>query len=69
MGCLSDLNHVVSVCAQVGREKEDPTVPLNVIQLLTDISVAVKKPEVADLVFPFFVESLEEGDTSTPGSL
>ncbi|CAH8301812.1 unnamed protein product [Eruca vesicaria subsp. sativa] len=54
---------------QVGRDKEDPTVPLNVIQLLADISVAVKKPEVVDMVFPFFIESLEEGDTSTPGSL
>ncbi|CAN6927714.1 unnamed protein product [Brassica oleracea] len=53
---------------QVGREKEDPTVRLNVIKLLADISLAVKKPEVADMVFPFFIDSLEEGDTSTPGS-
>ncbi|KAG2304894.1 hypothetical protein Bca52824_033545 [Brassica carinata] len=54
---------------QVGREKENPTVPLNVIQLLADISVAVKNPEIADMVFPFFIESLEEGDTSTSCSL
>ncbi|ESQ30374.1 hypothetical protein EUTSA_v10012090mg, partial [Eutrema salsugineum] len=52
----------------VDREKEVPAVQLNVIQLLTDISVAVKKPEVADMIFPFFIESLEEGDTSTPCS-
>ncbi|WZY96960.1 hypothetical protein YC2023_069289 [Brassica napus] len=64
---------VLAVCAQpdtwVGREREVPTIPLNVVRLLADISVAVKKPEVADMVFPFFIESLEEGDTSTPCSL
>ncbi|KAJ0242191.1 Phosphatidylinositol 3-/4-kinase [Hirschfeldia incana] len=54
---------------QVDKEKEDPTVPLNVIQQLADISVALKKPEVVDKVFPFFIEGLEEGDTLTPGSL
>ncbi|KAF2593101.1 hypothetical protein F2Q70_00042724 [Brassica cretica] len=54
---------------QVDREKEVPALQLNVIQLLSDISVVVKKPEVADMVFPFFIESLEENDTSTPYSL
>lgn len=68
---LSSVVHLIRliIWPQVGREKENLTVPLHVIQLLTDISVAVKKPEVADMVFPFFIESLEEGDTSTPGSL
>ncbi|KAG7573163.1 Armadillo-type fold [Arabidopsis suecica] len=49
---------------QVGREKEVPPV-----QLLADICVAVKKSEVADMIFPFLIESLEEGDASTPLSL
>ncbi|XP_056844326.1 phosphatidylinositol 4-kinase alpha 1-like isoform X2 [Raphanus sativus] len=69
VGLASRIHEKNDYDEQVGREKENLTVPLHVIQLLTDISVAVKKPEVADMVFPFFIESLEEGDTSTPGSL
>ncbi|KAH0920787.1 hypothetical protein HID58_020805 [Brassica napus] len=69
VGLASRIRETNDYEEQVGREKEDPTVPLNVIKLLADISLAVKKPEVADMVFPFFIESLEEGDTSTPGSL
>ncbi|KFK22742.1 hypothetical protein AALP_AAs61128U000100 [Arabis alpina] len=54
---------------QVDREKQVPVVQLNVIQLLADIIVAVKMPEVADMIFPIFIERLEECDASTPSSL
>ena len=52
--------------------KEKPTVPvvqLNVIRLLADLSVTVKKSELVDMILPLFIESLEEGDASTPSSL
>lgn len=39
------------------------------IRLLADLNVAVKKPEVADMILPLFIESLEEGDASTPSFL
>lgn len=42
---------------------------LNVIRLLADLNVAVNKSEVVDMILPLFVESLEEGDASTPGLL
>lgn len=46
-----------------------PIVQLNVIRLLADLNVAVKKSEVVDMILPLFVESLEEGDASTPSLL
>lgn len=46
-----------------------PAVQLNVIRLLADLNVAVKKPNVADMILPLFIESLEEGDASTPSFL
>ena len=52
--------------------KEKPTVPavqLSVIKLLADLNVSVKKPEVVDMILPLFIESLEEGEASTPGLL
>lgn len=45
------------------------TVQLNVIRLLADLNVSVKKPEVVDMILPLFIESLEEGEASTPGLL
>ncbi|CAN8289056.1 unnamed protein product [Cochlearia groenlandica] len=54
----------------VGGEEQIRVVKLNVIHLLADISVAVKKPEVADTIIPFFIKCLEEGDdASTPRSM
>ncbi|CAN1255641.1 Phosphatidylinositol 4-kinase alpha 1 [Linum perenne] len=53
-------------------EKENkgvPPVQLNLIRLLADLTVAVNKPEVVDMILPLFVESLEEGDALTPGIL
>lgn len=55
---------------QVNKEKQAiPVVQLNVIRLLADLNVAVKKSEVVDMILPLFVESLEEGDASTPSLL
>jgi hypothetical protein len=44
-------------------------VQLNVIRLLADLTVAVNKSEVVDMILPLFIESLEEGEASTPGLL
>ncbi|XP_057550570.1 phosphatidylinositol 4-kinase alpha 1 [Amaranthus tricolor] len=46
-----------------------PTVQLNVIRLLAEVNVSVKKSEVVDMILPLFIESLEEGEASTPGPL
>lgn len=46
-----------------------PTVQLNVIRLLAELNVSVKKSEVVDMILPLFIESLEEGEASTPGPL
>ncbi|KAL9238192.1 hypothetical protein vseg_012653 [Gypsophila vaccaria] len=52
------------------KEKQGvPTVQLNVIRLLADLNVSVKKSEVVDMILPLFIESLEEGEASTPGLL
>jgi phosphatidylinositol 4-kinase len=55
---------------QGDKEKQAvPVVQLNVIRLLADLNVAVKKSEVVDMILPLFIESLEEGDASTPSIL
>ncbi|XP_030524992.1 phosphatidylinositol 4-kinase alpha 1 isoform X4 [Rhodamnia argentea] len=55
---------------QGGKEKlAVPVVQLNLIRLLADLSVAISKSEVVDMILPNFIESLEEGDASTPGLL
>ncbi|RAL49359.1 hypothetical protein DM860_012792 [Cuscuta australis] len=54
------------------QEKEKyaaPTIQLNVIQLLAEVTVNVNLPEVVDMILPRFIESLEEGDASVPGLL
>ncbi|KAK9691100.1 hypothetical protein RND81_09G176000 [Saponaria officinalis] len=52
------------------KEKQGvPAVQLNVIRLLADLNVSVKKPEVVDMILPLFIESLEEGEASAPGLL
>ncbi|KAK2665282.1 hypothetical protein Ddye_003856 [Dipteronia dyeriana] len=42
---------------------------INLIRLLADLTVAVYKSEVVDMILPLFVESLEEGDASNPSLL
>lgn len=53
-----------------GKEKQaSPAMQLNIIHLLADINVSLNKPEVVDMILPLFIESLEDGDASTPGLL
>lgn len=66
---ISAFQYGSSFGVQVDREKQVPAVQLNVIRLLADLNVAVKKPDVADMILPLFIESLEEGDASTPSFL
>lgn len=55
---------------QGDKDKEAvPVVQLNVVRLLADLNVAVNKSEVVDMILPLFIESLEEGDASTPSLL
>ncbi|KAL0722968.1 hypothetical protein Bca4012_037567 [Brassica carinata] len=69
MGLASSIRERNDYEEQVDREKHVPAVQLNVIRLLADLNVAVKKPDVADMILPLFIESLEEGDASTPSFL
>ncbi|XP_062212194.1 phosphatidylinositol 4-kinase alpha 1-like [Phragmites australis] len=53
-----------------GKEKEAvPVIRLNVIRLLAELCVCLKKWEVVDMTLPLFIEHLEEGDASSPSSL
>ena len=55
---------------QEEREKQVvPVVQLNVIRLLVDMVVFLHKPEVVEMILPLFIESLEEGEASTPSLL
>ncbi|OIT19854.1 phosphatidylinositol 4-kinase alpha 1, partial [Nicotiana attenuata] len=54
----------------VEKEKQAaPSLLLNVLMLLADLNVSGKRPEVVDMVLPFFIDSLEEGDASLSGLL
>ncbi|CAM8929529.1 unnamed protein product [Rhodiola kirilowii] len=46
-----------------------PNVQLNVICMLADLAVLTNKTEVVDMMLPLFIESLEEGEASSPGIL
>ncbi|CAN6315544.1 unnamed protein product [Urochloa humidicola] len=53
-----------------GKGKEAvPVIRLNVIRLLAELCVCLKKWEVVDMILPLFIEHLEEGDASSPSSL
>uniref|UniRef100_A0A7N0T3D3 1-phosphatidylinositol 4-kinase n=1 Tax=Kalanchoe fedtschenkoi TaxID=63787 RepID=A0A7N0T3D3_KALFE len=55
---------------QDGKEKLPvPNVQLNVIWMLSDLAVQINKTEVVDMILPLFIESLEEGEASSPGIL
>lgn len=45
------------------------TMQLNVIRFLADLVLLMHRPEVAEMICPLFVESLEEGDASVPSRL
>ncbi|KAL0536256.1 hypothetical protein IC582_025199 [Cucumis melo] len=51
---------------QENKEKGVPPLQLNGIRLLANLNVAVKKSEIVDMILPLFIESLEEGDASSP---
>ncbi|KAI8532956.1 hypothetical protein RHMOL_Rhmol11G0258500 [Rhododendron molle] len=70
MGLATSIRERADYEEEDGKEKQPvPVVQLNVIRLLADLNVSVKKPEVVDMILPLFIESLEEGDASTPGPL
>uniref|UniRef100_A0A0E0P0C3 1-phosphatidylinositol 4-kinase n=1 Tax=Oryza rufipogon TaxID=4529 RepID=A0A0E0P0C3_ORYRU len=53
-----------------GKEKDAvPVMRLNVIRLLAELCVCLKKWEVVDMILPLFIEHLEEGDASSPSLL
>ncbi|KAF6153028.1 hypothetical protein GIB67_003933, partial [Kingdonia uniflora] len=54
---------------QDSTEKAVIVVQLNVISMLADFSVSLNKSEVVDMILPLFIESLEEGNASTPSLL
>nr|CAB3498468.1 unnamed protein product [Digitaria exilis] len=55
---------------QDGKGKDAvPVIRLNVIRLLAELCVCLKKWEVVDMILPLFIEHLEEGDASSPSSL
>lgn len=70
MGLATSIRERNDYEEQEDKDKEAvPVVQLNVIRLLADLNVAVKKPEVVDMILPLFIESLEEGDASSPSLL
>lgn len=70
MGLATSIRERADHEEEDGKEKQPvPVVQLNVIRLLADLNASVKKPEVVDMILPLFIESLEEGDASTPGPL
>ncbi|XAR72828.1 1-phosphatidylinositol 4-kinase [Bertholletia excelsa] len=70
MGLATNIRERNDYEEEESKEKQPvPVVQLNVIRLLADVNVSVKKPEMVDMILPMFIESLEEGDASTPGLL
>ncbi|XP_074333514.1 phosphatidylinositol 4-kinase alpha 1 isoform X1 [Apium graveolens] len=70
MGLATSIRERNDYEEEAGRDRHAvPTVKLNIIRLLADLTVCVNKPEVIDTMLPLFIESLEEGDASTPGLL
>ncbi|KAK8529802.1 hypothetical protein V6N12_060570 [Hibiscus sabdariffa] len=70
MGLATSIRERNDYAEQVDKEKQEvPAVQFNVIRLLADLNVAISKPEVVDMILPLFIESLEEGDATTPSLL
>ncbi|XP_010255687.1 PREDICTED: phosphatidylinositol 4-kinase alpha 1-like isoform X2 [Nelumbo nucifera] len=70
MGLAASIRERNDYEEQGGKEKQAiPVIQLNAIRLLADLNVSVNKAEVVDMILPLFIESLEEGDASTPGLL
>lgn len=70
MGLATSIRERNDYDEQVEKDKSAvPVVQLNVIRLLADLNVAVNKSDVVEMILPLFIESLEEGDASTPSLL
>ncbi|KAL1309165.1 hypothetical protein HN51_051848 [Arachis hypogaea] len=70
MGLAASIRERNDYDEQDNREKPGvPVVQLNVIRLFAELSVVVNKSELVDVILPLFIESLEEGDASTPSLL
>ncbi|OVA09140.1 Phosphatidylinositol 3-/4-kinase [Macleaya cordata] len=70
MGLAASIRERNDYEEQDGKEKQPiPVVQLNVIRMLANMNVSVSKSEVVDMILPLFIESLEEGDASTPSLL
>ncbi|KAE9586651.1 hypothetical protein Lal_00004922 [Lupinus albus] len=69
MGLATSIRERNDYEEQDNKEKPVPYVQLNVIRLFAELSVAVNKAELVDTILPLFIESLEEGDASTPSLL
>ncbi|XP_042443658.1 phosphatidylinositol 4-kinase alpha 1-like [Zingiber officinale] len=70
MGLASCIRERNDYEEQDGKEKQTvPTVQLNLICLLADLSSLLKKWEIVDMILPLFIENLEEGDACTPSLL
>lgn len=55
---------------QDGKGKDTvPVMRLNVVRLLAELCVCLKRWEVVDMILPLFIEHLEEGDASSPSLL
>uniref|UniRef100_A0A453H6Y7 PI4-kinase N-terminal domain-containing protein n=1 Tax=Aegilops tauschii subsp. strangulata TaxID=200361 RepID=A0A453H6Y7_AEGTS len=53
-----------------GKGKDTvPVMRLNVVRLLAELCVCLKRWEVVDMILPLFIEHLEEGDASSPSLL
>ncbi|KAH9313531.1 hypothetical protein KI387_022158, partial [Taxus chinensis] len=70
LALAANIRERVDYDEQEEREKQVvPVVQLNVVRLLADMAVLLNKPEVVEMILPHFIESLEEGDASTPSLL
>ncbi|XP_074573236.1 phosphatidylinositol 4-kinase alpha 1 [Curcuma longa] len=70
MGLASCIRERNDYEEQDGKEKQTvPTVQLNLICLLADLSSLLNKWEIVDMILPLFIENLEEGDACTPSLL
>nr|XP_011464124.1 PREDICTED: phosphatidylinositol 4-kinase alpha 1 [Fragaria vesca subsp. vesca] len=70
MGLATSIRERNDYEEQGDKDKEAvPVVQLNVVCLLADLNVSVNKSEVVDMILPLFIESLEEGDATTPSLL
>ncbi|EPS69994.1 hypothetical protein M569_04764 [Genlisea aurea] len=70
MGLAASIREQNDYEEEDGKERKvPPPLQLNIIRLLAEVNVSLKKHEVIDMILPLFIESLEEGGASAPGLL